>query len=220
MTECGVYALVFQTPRGEKFYIGSTAQAFKNRLNYHLCELRHNRHRNIHLQRLWNKYGALEFRILEACYGLTEKEIRDREQTWINRTNQSVLINIGPATPSAAFGMKHTAETRAKIGEASRRHWKNPDYRKRRAESNSAVFKGKLFSKERKEALSRAHQGVPLSPTHRANMVAAMRSPEVREKISKTLSGRTLSPEHREAISKGFERRRNKLLAMREVENG
>ena len=204
MANCGVYALVFQTPSGEKSYIGSTVQPFKKRLNYHLCELRLSRHPNIHLQRLWNNYGMPEFRVLEVCSNLTEKEIRDREQAWIDNANPSELVNIGPATPSAAFGLKLTAEARAKIGEASRLHWKNPDYRKRRAESNSIAFKGRKFSKEHKEALSKAHKGIPLSSAHKASLAAALRSPEVREKISNTLKGRKLSNERKAAISKAL----------------
>jgi len=204
MNNGGVYAIFFHTDSGDKIYVGSTIQVFKNRFNYHLCELRFGRHRNRHLQNLWNKHQEAEFRILEECPNLSEPELRSREQWWIDQFDRSVLINIGPAAPSAALGMKHTPETRAKIGAASLRRWQDPIYRAKRSASNSAAFKGKPKSKEHREALSKAHKGKPLSPVHRENMLAAMRSPEVTKKISDTLTGRKLSPEHRANISKGL----------------
>jgi hypothetical protein len=194
---CGVYALLFHTGRGEKVYIGSTIQPFANRFKFHINELRLGRHPNIHLQRLWSKYGELELRILEECPGLSEHEIREREQQWIDLTPKARLINIGPALPSAAFGMRHSEATRAKIGAASRAHWQDPEYRAKVAAGQSISQSGRIFTAEHRAALSRAHRGVPLSVEHRASMSKAQNRPETREKKSMALSGRKLSPEHR-----------------------
>lgn len=213
MKNCGIYALVFHTENGEKFYIGSTTQPFRARLKYHCCELRLGRHRNNHLQHLWDKYGDFEFRILEICMGLSESEIRLREQYWIDKADPIMLINIGPALPSAAFGMKHSVETRAKIGEASKEHWQNSDYRARRAASYSVATRGKPFSSEHRAALSEAHKGVPLSSTHRAALAAAVRAPEVREKISRCLTGRKNRPHSQETRQKISEALKGRKLS-------
>ena len=79
-----------------KIYVGS-AKEFKERWSCHASSLRHNRHRNKHLQESFNKYKAetgvesfLEFTVLEGMQGSTKEERLIREEYWI-----SCLINEG-----------------------------------------------------------------------------------------------------------------------------
>lgn len=54
----GIYAIICRV-NGKKYY-GSSYNC-RNRKSHHWSDLRHNRHKNIHLQRAWNKYGAAAF---------------------------------------------------------------------------------------------------------------------------------------------------------------
>jgi len=55
--------------------------------------------------------------------------------------------------------------------------------------------KGTTMTSETRAKQSAAHINVPLSPTHRKNVVAALRKPEIRAKISKSLTGKKQSSE-------------------------
>ena len=97
-----------------KLYIGS-ALNIKKRWAAHRAGLRHNRHKNFHLQRAWNKYGedSFEFIILEYC----EKEERlIREQFYLDTLKPygDAGYNLTSVAGSNS-GYKHTAETRAKV---------------------------------------------------------------------------------------------------------
>lgn len=52
----------------QKYYIGQSVNVDK-RQQKHFSELRHNKHRNAHLQNAFNKYGesAFEFKLIKAC---------------------------------------------------------------------------------------------------------------------------------------------------------
>ncbi len=89
----GVYQILC-IPTG-KIYIGSTVN-LRNRWEIHRRSLRCNKHRNIFLQRAWNKYGEahFEFSILEFA----EKAVLlQAEQAWIDRTrcaDRNIGFNI------------------------------------------------------------------------------------------------------------------------------
>ncbi len=57
-TVSGIYAIICRV-NGKKYY-GSSYNC-RGRKRTHWGELKHNRHRNIHLQRAWNKWGASAF---------------------------------------------------------------------------------------------------------------------------------------------------------------
>lgn len=68
-----------------KFYIGS-AKDFLHRKSTHLYDLRNNKHRNIHLQRSFNKHGedSFLFQLVEQC---NEEILIEREQYYIDSLN-------------------------------------------------------------------------------------------------------------------------------------
>jgi len=113
MQNYGVYALVFHTDNGEKIYIGSTAESFNKRLQQHLGLLRRGKHSNFHMQSLWNRYGTPMFHILEICND--QKTVSLQEQKWIDGTNPSEIINMGPAIPSPRLGATLSKEVRSRI---------------------------------------------------------------------------------------------------------
>ena len=59
LEESGVYK-IYNSINGH-YYIGSTKMKIRLRLNNHLQALRRNVHKNMHLQRAWNKYGEKSF---------------------------------------------------------------------------------------------------------------------------------------------------------------
>lgn len=94
----------------EKYYIGSTKQKIRLRLNHHLQALRNNTHKNSHLQNAWNKYGEdnFKFYVLENC----DKEITlDREQYYLDNRDISMSYNINPN----ATGPSENPETLEKL---------------------------------------------------------------------------------------------------------
>ena len=74
---------MFKHIDSEKCYIGSTVMTFEKRKNHHLWHLRENKHKNIHFQNAWNKYGedAFEYDILEIC---EKNKCLEREQCYLN----------------------------------------------------------------------------------------------------------------------------------------
>lgn len=194
MKQCGVYALVFNTDEGDKVYIGSTIQPFKSRLNSHLSALKRNKHVNLYLQRLWNKYGDFDFLILEIC----ERDpyiITLREQSWIDQTDPNKIINFGPALPSPMFGQKHSQEARKKISKALMGKPKSPEHIEKVRQGKL----GKFASLEAKEKMSLAHSG------NKHHLFGKHHSEETRQKLSNARKGRKFQPhsqETREKISK------------------
>lgn len=78
----GVYAIM--NTLNNKKYIGST-HCFKTRFAEHRSQLRKGNHKNIHLQRAYNKYGEnyFVFLILEECENI-QNTLNFIEQKWID----------------------------------------------------------------------------------------------------------------------------------------
>lgn len=76
MTKSGIYKII-NIVNG-KYYLGSSDNIDK-RWKKHRCDLRHNRHHSIHLQRAWNKYGEKSF-IFEIIEKVETKMLLEKEQ--------------------------------------------------------------------------------------------------------------------------------------------
>lgn len=153
----GVYS--FNNLDNGKRYIGSSND-LDSRWNKHLAELRDGRHYNIHLQRAWFEYGECNFEIewLEDCKGLSDKEILDTEDHWIEHFNSiergynmrgAIKPIISEETRKkmslAKKGKKLSSTTKARMSLA-RMGEKNPQY-------------GKVRSKETLKRMSDAQSG-------------------------------------------------------------
>jgi group I intron endonuclease len=105
----GVYKIK-NTQTGD-FYIGSATITFKRRWTQHRSDLKRQKHRNIHLQRAYNKYTAslFKFEIVEFC----EPEIAvEREQFYLDTLKPR--YNINPEA-SGSRGRKMSPENIAKL---------------------------------------------------------------------------------------------------------
>lgn len=169
----GIYAITFTDG---KQYIGS-AVSFVGRWDKHKSTLRAGIHRNIKLQRAWNKYGesAFEFRKILIC---APKDLLFYEQRCLDSMKPE--YNLFP-TAGSAFGWKHSPESLAKI---------------------SAVHLGAKRTAETIAKISAAKIGKKLSPEHRAKLSLKKLSPEHKAALNAT--GRIASPETRAKLSKAF----------------
>jgi hypothetical protein len=84
MKTSGIYKIQ-SIIHSERIYIGSAVN-INHRHNQHLCDLKHNRHHSIKLQRHFNKYGQkdLNFTIIEEC---SVETLLVREQHYLNINN-------------------------------------------------------------------------------------------------------------------------------------
>ena len=89
----GVYSIACEA--NGKGYIGSSINV-ASRWKKHLYLLRKGNHINPLLQSSFNKYGesSFEFHLVEDLTGLTEKEIRETEQTYLDLIDWRVSFNI------------------------------------------------------------------------------------------------------------------------------
>ena len=161
----GIYEIVNLADGKASTYIGSSVN-IERRWWRHRSDLRGGWHRNLHLQRAWNKYGedAFVFSVLEEVGDdmllVMEQEYLD---DYFDRGHcyniATIARSVGPLAEetkrrmSAAHkGKKLSEETKRKIGDA---------------------FRGKPLSEEHKRKLSEAHKGKPLSALHRRRISEA-----------------------------------------------
>ena len=135
----GIYCIL--NIKNCKSYIGSTSIYFNQRWGSHRHELRYNKHKNIHLQRSWNKHGeaAFEFFILE--YVKPEDCIK-REQFYLD--NYKPEYNIS-RTAGSGLGLVWTEESRKRLSIALK--------------GKPAWNKGKKFSAESRAKMSKNMKG-------------------------------------------------------------
>jgi group I intron endonuclease len=128
----GIYRILNKV--NGKGYVGSS-KILNKRKSSHLWGLRHNKHKNPHLQAAWNQYGEENFiwEILEYC--LPDNEILHiREQYWMdyyNVCNPEKGYNVEPD----AIRRTHSIETRQKIGDGNRGKLVSLETRKKQSEA-------------------------------------------------------------------------------------
>jgi len=136
MSEFVVYKIINNI--NNKFYIGSTKN-FDTRKRDHIYRLKSKTHRNIYLQRAWDKYGeeGFKFEILEE--NIQKENLLIREQYFLDtlkpyirkngyNINPIAGSNLGFKMPKEAVekirkantGKKHSEQTRKKISEVQK----------------------------------------------------------------------------------------------------
>ena len=182
MKKSGIYMIYCVANDG--VYIGQTSQSISRRITEHKSDLKYSRHRNIRLQRCWNKYGAESFNFigLENC----DKEIlTDREIFYALQVDSDCCLNLAAITEHFPVSQ----ETKDKISRANKGRIMSPDWKKKIGESG----KGKHnHSKEVREVISKAHKGKKLSEEHKRKLSWAGRkhSEETKMKMSQIRKGK------------------------------
>lgn len=225
----GVYCI--RNIVNEKRYVGSSAKDLMGRIRNHKKSLNEQTHCNRHLQRAWNKYGAGKFRfsVLEWC---SPSNCITREQYWIDFHRAADLTcgyNISP-TAGSPLGVKHTAETKAKVGAASkgRTHTVSEDTRKWMSEiakqrppmseetrvKVAAAGRGRKHSEATRLKISIANKGhVTSEETRRKIGLAGTGKPQSAEAKAKNAASQRLR------YSSQKERDRTRLLTSQGIRN-
>jgi len=125
------------------FYIGSASVDLKSRKQQHFCGLKLNKHRNIHLQRAYNKYGkdSFVFNIIEYCI---PADCIKREQFFIDTMNPHYNID---RVAGSRRGYKMTKEQIEALS--------------KRLKGKPAWNKGIPFGVESRKKMSEAKKGKP-----------------------------------------------------------
>jgi len=155
LRNCGIY--IIQNKINNHIYIGSSVN-IKQRFSQHKSTLRHNTHRNKHLQNAWNKYKEENFEFIIIEYHCDIDKVLSRENRYIRIYKpeyNNILVN-------SEGRFVHSEETRRKIGIKSREKFiKNPALK----EQWVNIHKGKepwnkgkrgIYSKETLEKMSQA----------------------------------------------------------------
>lgn len=152
MLRTGVYAIRHIASR--KVYVGSaSSRSIYRRWAQHRLDLRCGVHHSRYLQRAWDKYGAgaFEWLVLERC---SPDRCLAREQVWMDfyrSFDPASGYNVSP-TAASCSGVKHTAETRAKVSAAGRGRQQSPEQIERSANKR----RGLKRSDETKARISEA----------------------------------------------------------------
>lgn len=178
----GIYAIVNTV--NNKRYVGSS-QNIKRRFSDHRSGLRRGDHRNLILQRAWDKYGEDKFTfvILEEC---EIDMLIIREQAHLDNGYD---YNLSPVSDSPMRGRKHSSSTKEKQSLAHKN--RDVESNKRRSEKISNALTGRVGytpSAETRQKISDANRG-------------KIRSDESRRKMSKANRGRKVSEETRKQMS-------------------
>jgi group I intron endonuclease len=181
-----IYKIAFK--QIDKFYIGS-AMRFSIRKLAHLGTLRKGIHRNIHLQRCYDKYGenSMFFEILEEVNA--EEKLITTEQKWIDTYEWNKLLNICPIAGNT-LGRKHTEEAKKKI---SQNHHdvsgeKNPMYG---LTGSLSPNYGRKHTEETKRKISEGNKG-------KQKTLGYKHTEEAKKKIGENWKGR----KHKEGSKK------------------
>lgn len=110
----------------QKVYIGQS-RCLQNRLNQHRSYLKNNKHKNLHLQRSYNKYGIENFKFEVIHYVDHVKELSKWEEYYIN-TYQSYLSNYGFNIIRIINEVTiHSEETRLKLSKSNTGKKRKPE---------------------------------------------------------------------------------------------
>lgn len=150
MDKSGIYTITNLIDN--KIYVGY-ATNFRKRKGDHFANLNNNKHKNIHLQRAYNKYGRNNFvcELIEEC---EVKHLTSQENYWSNLLdthNPKRGYNIRPTGVDTL--VSHSQETRDKISRALKGKKLSPEHIEKCRLSNL----GRIHTEEENE---KVRQGI------------------------------------------------------------
>jgi group I intron endonuclease len=169
----GIYGIICLI--NYKIYVGSSTDLYK-RTCLHKRKLERNIHKNNYLQNAFNKYGKDNFKIivLESFSSITVKNLRIKEQSWMDYFN-SYDRRKGFNLKDIALDGTHLVITKAM------------------RKSGYLLGKNKIWSKEDREKVSKRHKGKKYSQETKLKMSEAQKgrkvSKETKIKLSKAKTG-------------------------------
>lgn len=128
-----------------KVYVGKSVY-LDIRWGQHISDLRRNKHKNIHIQNAFNKYGEISFKF-EIIEVINEELLSEKEVFWIKEL-KSFKQEFGYNKTLGGEGQKGTEETRNKIS-------KSKMGKKMSEEARRNMSKGKTGKKQSKETIQK-----------------------------------------------------------------
>lgn len=173
-------------------YIGKTTKRASHRWKNHLRELRRNEHGNIHLQRWFNKIKAEPtFSVLQECL---PNMLNACEEEWIahGRAKGWKLCNIHKGGDESSA---KEPSVRAKLSEAGKARWKDPEYVARWRAAMAKVGRGRISDEERARREAERERNLAI---HARNMQIAVerraRKEELNRLVPITCNGNVMLP--------------------------
>jgi group I intron endonuclease len=171
----GIYKITVERQGAQpKYYIGQAIN-LNRRWVHHKSLLRRGTHRNQFLQKAFVKYGETSF-VYEVLILCSPGELTEHEQRILDTYSPRQVYNVHKRCVSSRLGVRHSDETRAKIGagnegkkllseEARARisaaqAWKRTEEGRRRL---SEAQLGKTHSAEARKKISLAQRGKKMS---------------------------------------------------------
>lgn len=187
----GIYKIVNKI--NGKYYVGSSKNINGRRLR-HFDELRKGSHRNVKLQRAFNKYGEENFQFICAEL-LTTDDLLIKEQLHLDKCKLNPESNYNiKYVAQAPKGYKHTEEGKTKIRNSLSGRVRAEDVCQRISEG----LKGKSKSLEHRLNMSRSRKG----------KVGHPHTEEHKKFVSRIHTGRIVSEVTRQKIRENWKIRR------------
>lgn len=142
-----------------RFYIGSS-KVLKSRWSWHKNKLKNNKHHNIHLQRIYNKYGFQDLLFMEVECCLLE-ELLKKEQFYINCfRNNELLLNVALNAGGGDTISQHPNKENIikKISLSSKKRYKNGEVSEEFLKSQGRFKKGVDHSGEKNSMYGKHHK--------------------------------------------------------------
>jgi group I intron endonuclease len=180
-----------------KVYVGSAIK-FKQRIGEHIRTLKAGIHHSKYVQRAWKKHGPESFRffILEVT---TSELLISCEQKWIDElqaANREYGYNSCPIAGNR-LGMRHTAESRAKMSASGIGRIFTLEHRARIA----SATRNRSVEVRAKVSASNAARTYSAETRAKIGFASRNRSAESNAKISVAKTGKSMPNDTREKIS-------------------
>lgn len=190
----GIYEIV-NTVNGHK-YIGSSCN-IKKRLESHFYTLKNQKHKNILLQRAWNKYGENNFIFRIILYCDVNMLIFYEQKCFDNLITRNDY-NIAKDASASARGRKASDETRRKLSEAHKGQIISIENRQKTSErmKGHQYNLGRIHTEEHNKKIGLKSKGNRYA-------LGRVRSEEERQRISAALKGRMPANLGKEFSNKG-----------------
>lgn len=169
-----IYGFIYMITNvvNNKVYVGQTSQTSKDRWDNHMTFLRYNKHVNPHLQKDFNRYGEINFKLEVITIAYNQKELDKLEIEFINKYNP-LIYNL----ESGGRNGKPSLETLERMKIAS-------------SGENNGMY-GKKHKKSTKQIMSKIHKGC--TPWNKGVPC----SDKIKQAVSKANKGRVQSFEER-----------------------
>ena len=175
----------------KKVYIGSSQNLYK-RKGQHFSLLKNNKHPNILLQRLYNKYNSLSFTIIEECSVL---DLIKREQFYIDNNINKINFRL---IAESNKGWKMAEKSKQLISSKLKGRKLTFEQCQEISIRNSMLLKGRKLSKEHVESIRQARTGCKLSNSTKE---------KIRQKAIGRDLGKKLSDETKRKIGIAFSKK-------------